>query len=174
MHRAALALCILVLLGWGAGCGYHVSGKADLLPKDVKTIAIPAFGNATIRYSLGRRLPGAIGRELLTRTRYQVVADASQADAVLEGAVLSYNSYPTVFDSSTQRASAVQLSVSLRLKLVERSSGKVLFDRPRMEFRERYEVAADQVAFFDESDPAVERVSTDVARTVVSAMLESF
>ena len=27
----------------GGGCGYHVSGHADMLPKTIKTIAVPAF-----------------------------------------------------------------------------------------------------------------------------------
>ena len=40
----------IVLLLVNASCGYHVSGKADLLPKSVQTIAIPAFTNITARY----------------------------------------------------------------------------------------------------------------------------
>ena len=37
-----LAACLLA-----AGCGYHVSGQGDLLPKDVHTICIPPFGNGS-------------------------------------------------------------------------------------------------------------------------------
>ena len=43
-----------------------------------------------------------------------------------------------------------------------------------MEFRNRYEIGSDQVNYFDESEPALERLSRDVARTVVSAILEAF
>ncbi|MBX5493893.1 MAG: hypothetical protein IRZ15_01030, partial [Bryobacteraceae bacterium] len=50
-----------------AGCGYRVSGHSDLLPKDIKTIAIPAFANGTTRYRLTDRLPAAIAREFLSR-----------------------------------------------------------------------------------------------------------
>src|SRR5450759_4457392 len=71
----SLRLCVeiasLVIL-LTTGCGYHVSGHGDMLPKTVKTIAIPAFGNLTSRYKLARSLPTDIGRELLSRTRYNL------------------------------------------------------------------------------------------------------
>src|ERR1035437_10666434 len=83
---ASLRLCVeiasLVLLAALTGCGYHVSGHGDMLPKTVKTIAIPAFGNLTSRYKLARLLPTDIDRELLFRTRYKIVADPNQAEAV--------------------------------------------------------------------------------------------
>jgi hypothetical protein len=50
----------------------------------------------------------------------------------------------------------------------------VLFNRPNLEFRERYEISIDPKQYFDESQPAMQRLSRDVARTVVSAILENF
>ncbi|MFN3324630.1 MAG: LPS assembly lipoprotein LptE [Bryobacteraceae bacterium] len=161
------------LAGLSTGCGYRVSGKADLLPTHIKSIAIPAFGNVTTRYKLTERLPAAIGREFISRTRYRVVADPNEADAILNGVVSNYISYPTVFDTSG-RASGIQLSVFLQMTLVERASGAVLYSQPNMEFRQRYEIAVDQRAYFEESDAALERLSGDVARAVVSAILERF
>ena len=157
-----------------SGCGYHVGGRADLLPKSIRTIAVPAFVNATPRYKLSERLTAAVAREFITRTRYRVIADPGQADAVLNGAVLSYVAYPTIFDPATGRASGVQVLVVLSLNLQERATGKALYSRPAMELRERYEVSVDQVAYFEESDTALERLSRDVARTVVSSILEAF
>jgi hypothetical protein len=158
----------------GAGCGYHVSGGADLLPRSIHSIAIPAFANATMRYKLTEQLPGAITREFLTRTRYRIVPDAGSADAILTGTVVRYNSFPTTYDPATGRASAAQLSVVLNVTLRERATGAVLFSRENMEFRERYEISVDQSAYFEESDAALSRLSRDVARTLVSAILERF
>lgn len=168
--RSAVLLLALIL----AGCGYHVSGHADLLPKQIRSIAVPAFANITIRYKLSDRLPAAITRELVRRTRYRVVADPNEADAVLSGAVVAYNSYSTVFDPVTSRASGAQLAVTLNISLRERATGTVLFSRPSLEVRERYEISVDQRAYFEESDVALERLSVEVARQVVSAILEAF
>lgn len=157
-----------------AGCGYHVAGRADLLPKKIKTIAIPSFGNLTTRYRLSERLPAALTREFLSRTRYRIVADPNEADAILSGAVVNYMSYPTVFDPNTGRAASVQMSVILQVTLTDRATGAVLFSRPNFEARERYEISVDQRAYFEESDAALDRLSRDVARSVVSAILENF
>ena len=156
------------------GCGYHVSGHANLMPKSVKTIAIPAFANSTMRYKLANQLSSALTREFNTRTRYHIVADPKQADAVLEGVLIHYAAYPTVFDQKTGRASSVQTNVTVSITLRERTTGTVVFQRPNMEMHERYEVTTDQLEYLDESDTAVERLSRDVARSVVSAVLSSF
>jgi hypothetical protein len=156
------------------GCGYHVGGKADLLPKSVKTIAVMPFGNNTTRYKLAERLPADITREFISRTRYSIVADPNRADAVLTGAVVNFGAYPTIFDPASGRATGVQAVVSLQLTLTERATGAVLFSRPGVEFRERYEISVDPKAYFDESTAALERLSRDVARSVVSAVLENF
>jgi len=157
-----------------AGCGYRVAGRADLLPRNIHTIAVPAFANATTRYRLAEQLSVAIAHEFVTRTRYQIVSDVNSADAVLSGVISRYNAYPTAYDPATGRASAAQLSVTLDVELRDRSTGQTLFRRERMEFRERYEISVDADAYFEESDPALERLSRDVARTLVSAILERF
>jgi RNase P/RNase MRP subunit p29 len=166
---ALFAFCLAA-----SSCGYHISGREDLMPKTIHSIAIPAFGNATTRYKLSDRLPEAISREFIGRTRYQIVADANQADAVLRGTVINYFAYPIVFDPATSRASVVQISVVMTVTLTERATGKVLYTRPSFEMKQQYEISADQLAFFEESDTAMTRLSREVARMLVSGILENF
>lgn len=156
------------------GCGYHIAGRGTTLPATLHTIAVPAFHNASTRYRLTERLPEAITREFLARTRYKVVADPNEAEAVLKGTVLNYAAFPTTFDPKTSRATAVQVSVRLSVTLTERATGKVLYSRNDFEARERYELATDPRAYLEESDAASDRLSRDVARAVVSAILENF
>ena len=170
MQAGATILAVLTL----TGCGYRVAGRADLVPKNIRTIAIPAFGNLTTRYKLADRLPAEITREFHRRTRYEIVADPNAADATLSGSIISYNAAPVVVDPVSNRATAIQVSVILQLRLVDRASGKTLFDRPGFEARQRYEISVDQVAYFEESGVALERMSREVARSVVSAILEGF
>ena len=165
----------ITLLAFAAalsGCGYHVSGHGDLMPKTVKTIAIPAFGNTTSRYKLARTLPEDIAREFLSRTKYKIVADPAQADAVLTGTLINYTAYPTI--SAGGRSTTVEAIVTLQVTLTNRADGAVIFTRPSSEFRERYEISGDPKAYFDESGTAMTRLSKDVARSVVSAILEAF
>ena len=163
------ALCVGL-----TGCGYHVAGHADMIPKTVKTIALPKWANTTTKYKLTDQMPEAIAREFIARTRYKVVNDPEQADAVLTGAVVNFVAYPTIFDQKTGRASGLQIIVTLQLRLMERATGKVLFTRPSFEARQRYEISISAQAYFEESGEALERLSRDVARDVVSAILENF
>jgi RNase P/RNase MRP subunit p29 len=168
-HLAA----ILIAAGC-TSCGYHVAGRADLVPQTVKTIAVPAWSNATTRYKLTDHLPEAISREFLTRTRYKIVSDANQADAVLHGTVSKYSAYATVVARDTGRATVVQLYLVMQVSLTERATGKVLFSRPSFEVRGQYEISVDPAQYFDESDAALDRASQQVAQQVVSSILNNF
>ena len=172
MRAGALGLAAVSI--FTVACGYHVGGHTNLLPKTIKTIAVPAFANVTPNYRLPVLLTADVTRELISRTHYAIVADPSQADAILTGLVANFVTYPTIFDPISGRATGVQAIVFLQLTLTDRQTGKVLFSRPASEFRERYEIATDPQQYFDESGTAIQRLSRDVARSVVTAILETF
>ena len=165
---------LLTLPLFVASCGYHVAGQSDLLPKTLNTISIPAFTNLSTRYKLTDRLPEAIAREFTARTRYRIVSDPNAADMVLRGSVNNYISFATVIDPTTGRATAVDLRAYIQVTLVERATGKVLFTRPNMEVRERYEISLNPGQYFEESDAALDRVSRTAGQQVVTAILENF
>jgi hypothetical protein len=52
--------------------------------------------------------------------------------------------------------------------------GNVLYDNPSYVFREQYQVTRELSSFFEESSPALDRLSREFARTLVSNMLEGF
>jgi Lipopolysaccharide-assembly len=165
---------LALLLAALTACGYRVSGRGDLMPKTVKTIAVMPFGNLTVRYKLARLLPADIGNEFISRTRYKVVADPNQADAVLTGALTNFAAYPIISDPNSVRATTIQVIVTVQVTLTNRATGAVIFSRSGYELRERYEVSIDPKAYFDESGTAMDRLSRDASRSIVSAILEAF
>jgi hypothetical protein len=171
---SALAFVLLLLVAALGGCGYQTGGKGETLPATLHTIAIPAFKNVTTKYKLTGMLPQEIGREFIGRTRYRIVSDPTQADAVLEGSITRYYSSPTVYDPATSRSSGVQIIVWLTITLKERATGKELYKRVNFDVKERYEITGDQQTYIDESDAALGRLSRSVARQVVSSILEAW
>ena len=155
-------------------CGYHVGGKADLMPKNIRTISIPAFSTLSTHYRLVDLLPRDIGREFNERTRFRVVSNPAEADAVLDGSVNTVSAYPTIFDPASGKASVVQVAVVMTVTLHERATGRVLYSRANWAIRENYQIAIDPHQLFDESDPAFERLSRDAARDIVSSIVENF
>jgi outer membrane lipopolysaccharide assembly protein LptE/RlpB len=170
VNRAAL-LPVLLLI---PSCGYRLAGTADTIPKTVKTIAVPPFANATTQYKLTDHLANAIARELNSRTNYDVIQDPTRADAVLSGVVASVLAFPTTFDPRSGRAAGVEMAVTLSIQLRERETGNLIYTQPSYSFRQRYEISIDPAAYFEESSTAFARLSQDVARTVVTAILENF
>jgi outer membrane lipopolysaccharide assembly protein LptE/RlpB len=159
-----------------AACGYHTAGHADLMPKTIHSVCVPAFKNASSRYKLSDQMPEAIAREFIARTRYSIISDCTQADAVLNGTVLNYLAGQTVVDSASTigRATAADIHVILTITFTERATGKVLYSNTNFDARERYEIGVDPIAYFEESDAALKRVATQLSRQVVSAILNKF
>ncbi len=168
-----LALCIaaFALL---PGCGYHVGGQADLIPKSVKSICIPPFKNRTKYYRLIDTLPNAISREFKARTKFVIVNDPEQADAILAGEVTNVLVVPSIYDPQTGTASAAFVIAYMNVTLSERVSKKVLYSKVGLECRDNYEIAQTPSKYFDESDFAVNRLSKKIASQVVDAVVEAF
>lgn len=169
-----LRVIAILVCAVAAGCGYHTGGHAVTLPENVQTIAIPAFANQTQTFKIEQMLTAAVVQEMTTRTHYHIVNESGEAaDATLKGTVLSTSSTPLTYDSTTGRASSVLVMVSMSVALTERD-GKVLYHNPAYFFREQYQVSSENPSFFEENTPALERLSREFARTLVSNILEGF
>jgi Lipopolysaccharide-assembly len=163
----------LLLLGC-LGCGYHTGGKAAILPTSIQTISIPAFSNGTQTYRVEQVLTKAVVREFITRTRYRIVNRTDPAsDATLTGAVLAATATPLTTQTATGRVATVLVQVIMKVSLTDHK-GKTLFENPYYLFREQYEVSTDPSTFFEESSPAMQRLSRDFAHTLVSDILENY
>jgi hypothetical protein len=100
-------------------------------------------------------------------------------DAVLNGEVSSVAITPTSF-TTQQLASRYTITMSARVELRDVRENKVLWENPGLVFREEYDAqsgqggAIDPAAFFGQDQNALDRMSTEFARTIVSAILEAF
>ena len=170
--RAILA--ITAILAIFSGCGYHTAGHGDRLPETMRTIAIPGFKNQTQTYRIEQILTKDVVREFVSRTKYQVINGASDsADATLKGTVVSTVASPLTYDSQTGRASSEVVTITLKISLTDRA-GRVLFENQNYTFRDVYQISRDIASFFDEETPALQRMSHDFARTLVSDVLEAY
>ena len=167
---AAFICCLLLT----ASCGYHTTTHYVRLPDSVHTIAVPAFTNQTQNYRVEQVLTSAVVREFVTRTKFRIISEpGDDADATLRGTVTTMQLAPLTYDSQTGRASSALVTVTMRVSLVDRKGGS-LFDQPNYTFREQYQVSRELTSFFEEDSPAVDRLSRDFARTLVSNILEAY
>lgn len=169
-----LRLLVLAAVAGLLGCGYHTAGSATHITPGVRTIAVPVFETHTQSYHTELAFTRAVIRELDTRTTYRTVSqDSGDADAVLNGTVLSQTAVPLTYDSTTGETSSYLLTVTARVVLRGRD-GHVLYENNALSFHEQYQSTQDISTFIREDQPAVQRLARDFAQSLVSDMLESF
>ncbi|HET7871829.1 MAG TPA: LPS assembly lipoprotein LptE [Terriglobales bacterium] len=174
MTRISLIAALSLFTLLTASCGYHTTTHYVRLPDSVHAIAVPAFTNQTQSYRVEQVLTSAVVREFVTRTKFRILSETKDdADAILHGSITTMQLAPLTYDSQTGRASSALVTVTMRVSLVDRK-GAVLFDNPNYTFREQYEVSRELTSFFEEDSPAVDRLSRDFARTLVSNILEAY
>lgn len=167
------SLALLAAVTFLSGCGYHVAGKANRLPPNVHVLAVPVFINQTQTYRIEQILTHDVVREFIGRTRYRVVTAPTDSDALLKGTVLSAQASPLTYDAQSGRISSAVVTVTMKVTLTDKT-GRVLFENPNYSFREQYQVSREVTSFFEEETPALQRMSQDFARTLVSDILEAF
>lgn len=172
--RAGLFVAIATVSVSLAGCGYHVAGRAAHLPSGWTTIAIPAFKNDTTRYRVEQRFTQAVIREFISRSKYRIIQDTKSADGVLTGEVVSIETSPVLFDATSGQVTTMLVTVHFKVHLLDNQTQKLVYQNDDEVFRDEYQISSDVTTFFEEQDPALERMSRDFASQLVSNVLESF
>jgi outer membrane lipopolysaccharide assembly protein LptE/RlpB len=179
LARAASAktgarMLLLASCGYLAACGYHVAGHTDALPKNIRVIAVPALENATTSYRIEQKLTFATVHEFLAATPYKITSEPSSADAVLRGKVLTLEAVPLLFDTKTGRATTMLVTVRCEVTLTQTETQKILYHTDKFVFRNEYEISTDVKSFFEEQDPALDRLAKDFAQRLVASITENF
>ena len=179
-RRAKAALCALCVLGgfFWSSCGYSLAGRGSFLPAYIKTMGIPTFVNRTVVFNLETMVTQKVRSEFIGRGKYQILPEATGVDALLTGEVTAVGIQPASF-STQQLASRYAITMTARIELRDMRENKVLWENPSVMFRQEYDATGgrtvlDPVAFFQQDTNALERMSTEFARTIVSAILEAF
>jgi TolB-like protein len=153
-------------------CGYKPAGKGKSLPADIKTIAVPIFQNSSLKYRVEQRFTGAVIEEVLRRARaLHVTTTTDGADAVLRGDIRSFSARGNILDAQG-RTRVWNVRIIVSATLIDQRTRKVLYQNPRMIFEGDYQLSDDPQSFFNEENPAVDRIAKDFAQTIISTILE--
>jgi lipopolysaccharide assembly LptE-like protein len=170
---SALLLMLLLSVSSFTEC-YKPAGQGNVLPKHIKTIAIPAFSNPSLRFKVEQRFTQAMVDEVLRRTRsLNVVSAPEGADAVMEGSIRNFY-YRPVLINDTGRARMFDVTIVIALKVRDQVKNKVIFDNQSFTYRNEYEISGDPATYFNEEGPAVDRMAKDFAKSVMTTIMEGF
>ena len=140
------------------------------LPKHIKTVAVPAFQNNALRFKIQSRFTEAVVNELIRKGRgLRVQGEREGADAVIEGIIKSFN-YSGVLLDDKGRARIFEVTIEVAVTVRDQTENRVLYDNQNFVFRGEFEFANDPRNFFNEEDPAVQRMARSFAESIVSTL----
>jgi hypothetical protein len=173
IRLTAIVLVFLIAVGF-TDCGGYKPVTNSGLPKRIKTVAVPAFQFEAkgLRYRVESRFTDAVAREIIRRGRggLKVQGTRDNADAVIEGAIRDF-SFSGVLLDREGRARVYEVTIVASVTVRDLQQNKVIFDNQNFLFRDSFEFSEDPRSFFNEEDPAVERMARSFAESVVSTII---
>jgi hypothetical protein len=169
--RLSLIVAVSFLLSGYTDCYKPVTNSG--LPTHIKTVAVPAFGFETkgLRYRVESRFTDAVVREIIRRGNgLKVQSSRTGADAVLEGTIRDFNFSGVLLDSEG-RARVYEVTIVAAVTIRDLKDNTILYDNQNFIFRDSFEFSSDPRSFFNEEDPAVERMARAFAESAVSAFV---
>jgi len=170
IKAVAVALGFLLVAGF-TECYKPVTNSG--LPKTIKKIAVPAFQFEAkgLRYRVESRFTEAVMREIIRRGRgLEVQGTTENADAVIEGLIRDFNFTGVLLDRQG-RARIYEVTITAAVTVRDLKENRILFDNQNFIFRDSFEFSEDPRSFFNEEDPAVERMARSFAESVVSTIV---
>jgi hypothetical protein len=143
------------------------------LPKHIRKIAVPAFQTEArgLRYRVGSRFTEAVSREIIRRGNgLRVQGSTDGADAVVEGTIRDF-SFSGVLLDTQGRARVYEVTIVSAVTIRDLKENKILYDNQNLIFRDSFEFSDDPRSFFNEEDPAVERIARAFSESVVSTIV---
>jgi len=181
--RISVSLCLRGLCLWlvfaSSGCGYALAGRGSFLPTDIRIVGIPPLVNRTTFFDVEQILTEKIRNEFIGRGKYRVVPQAEGADAVLNAEIVSITLSPVGL-TSTQLASRYQFVLTMKVDFVDARVNKSLWANDALSFTGEYDLTSSAgntiqaESFVDQQRSSFDRIATDAARTVVTAIVEAF
>ena len=171
-YRLAAIAIFVFLLGTGfTDCYKPVTGTG--LPSYIKTVAVPQFQFEArgSRYRVESRFTEAVTKEIIRRGNgLRVQGSREGADAVIEGTIRNFGFSGVLLDTQG-RARVYEVTTVTAVTVRDLHTNKILYDNQNLTFRDSFEFSDDPRSFFNEEDPAVQRMAKAFSESIVSTIV---
>jgi len=164
-----------------SSCGYKLTGYSSQVPSHIQRVAIPDFENKTTRFQVEQYITFAVREEFIKRSDMVLVEDSTDADALLEGVI---NSFEIVPISYTEDASAnlFRITIDVNVRFIDLATNDMIFEGKNIRFTDSYNIESlsgdvgslDTNDFFSQETDTLIEVAEEFAASVVTSILENF
>lgn len=174
LWRESLLAALLITTVGATECYKPVTQTG--LPARIRTVAVPAFqlGGEALRYRLETRFTEAVLNEIIRRGRgIRVQGEREGADAVIDGEIKRFYTSGVLLDERG-RTRVYEVTIVVAVTVRDQTQNRVIYDNQNYEFRGEFEFTNDPRTFFNEEDPAVQRLARAFAESLVSTLIDGF
>jgi hypothetical protein len=153
-----------------AGCGvYRTTSRTA---GDIRRISVPYFSNSTVEPEIEIEITDRIIEGIIRDNTLRVV-DETEADALLEGAVIEYRNIPFTFEQGETQIQAEQyrLFIGIRVSLFDKKKNAYLYEDRTIKSHGDYylETNVDQ-----NYENALDEVYRDLVEGILSATVQDW
>ena len=170
--RAAAILLVFATASGFRGC-YEPVTKSGM-PKHIRTVAVPPFQNLALRFKVETRFTEAVMGELIRRGHgLRVQSEREGADAVVDGVIRNFYFSGVLLDQNA-RGRIFEVTIVGAVTVRDQVNNRVLYDNQNYVYRGEFEFTSDPRTFFNEEDPAAQRIARKFAEDLVSTLVNGF
>lgn len=172
-----------LLVAAAGGCGYQFTATGRPVGTDITSLAVPLMKSTSSLPGFEADFTRVVRDEFISHARIPIVGE-SDAYAVLLGKVYGIETDPYTFDTIQTRVggktaqydttSARWISITADFKLVERSTGNVIWQEKGMKERAWYAVTSDPLANEYYQRRAVEEMAGRLAKRAYLMTMQRF
>jgi hypothetical protein len=179
--RLVTALLVLGLLA--PGCGYQFRPTGDPVGIEIESLAIPLFKSTSVEKGFEAVFTRVLREEFASHGKVPLVSE-DRARFLLTGRIYDVWTDPVSFSYQEQtirghtsiyeETNRRRLRLRVEVSLVERDSGRVVWQEKAMETRTSYEMSSDPLQTRYEEQTAIEKIARRLAKRIYMMTMERF
>ncbi len=171
--RTLLMLFCLIL---ASGCGYQLQATGQPMRISIASMAIPLMESPSSNIGFEGDFTKMIRREFVSHSQVPLVSK-EKAAAVLIGKVTNIKTEPLsyrVTDNTFDVTSSRWLKIKLQAKLVDTTTGKIIWNDPNMEEKASFSVDSDPLKTEYNQRRATKKIAQLLAKRIYLKTMERF
>ena len=167
----------------GSSCGYHLQGTGEPVGIEIRSLAIPLMTSTSSSLGFEADFTRIIRQEFIEHAKVPLVPKET-AHAVLLGTITEIKTEPLSYRVSKNRVNGRsftyeetrtrRLSIRLAAKLMDRVTGKVIWEAPNMEEKASFQVYSDALTQRYSERMALQETARRFAKRLYLRTMERF
>jgi len=172
-------LCLPIL----SGCGYHFVAEGEPVGINIRSLAIPLMESTSSDLGFESGFTKTIRDEFISHADVPLVS-RDKAEMVLIGKIYEIRTRPLTYDITEDTVQGEttyyevtdsrRLFIRLEVKLLERATGRIIWEEKGMEEKARYDVTEDPLTNRYNQQKALDEIAGRLADRIYLKTMERF